>query len=297
MAIAVRAVSSAYVNNNSTVTVALPAGTAAGDTLVVLAGHAYQVNTPTPATFEQSQWTNIGNYNGAAYVKLPVQASDVTAGSVTVTFTGAYYGHVVLIAFTGAIIGISAKQIGSSSGGAASRTLTTPATAKAGDYCLFFAAGRVNGAISSTSGAALASDAQANSSMVLTGALQAADGSATSTFSYTVVPTGEFQSILVVSELVGPSAQEYNIAAETLKGAQSDAQTYDISAEALRGATASAQVFDVAVEVLRAVTIVLRRRPVILNMEVIADAGINYLANTLFVDGSPVLIDGSSVEF
>jgi hypothetical protein len=53
--------------------------------------------------------TNIGFYNGGTWLKIPVQASDVTAGNVTMTFTGSYYGHIVLIAFTGTITGVSAK--------------------------------------------------------------------------------------------------------------------------------------------------------------------------------------------
>lgn len=296
MAVAVRAVSYGYVNNSGTITVALPAGTTAGDTLVIFGCHGYQVNTPSG--FDQSLWTNIGNFNGAAFVKIVATAADVTAGSVTVTFTGGYYGHVVIIALTGAIIGISAKVMGSSSSGAASRTVTTPATGKAGDYVLYFGAGRVNTAISSTGGAtALASDSQANSSFVLKGENLAADGSATSTFSYPTFGSGDFQAILMVSELVGPAANEYEIAAEVLKGAQADAQLFDISAETLRAGNSNAQVFEVYAEVLRSVTVVLRRRPVVIKCEVIADAGVNYAANTLFVDGSPLMIDTDTVEF
>jgi hypothetical protein len=63
-----------FINNTNTVTLALPTGTAAGDTLLVLSGHGYQNNTPTPATFDMSFQTNIGFYNGGTWLKIPVQA-------------------------------------------------------------------------------------------------------------------------------------------------------------------------------------------------------------------------------
>jgi hypothetical protein len=266
MAIAVRAVRSAWVNNTNTVTIALPTGTAAGDTLLVLSGHGYQNNTPTPATFDMSFQTNIGFYNGGTWLKIPVQASDVTAGNVTMTFGGSYYGHIVLIAFTGAITGVSAKVSGSSTGGAGSRTLTTSAAPATNEYAVYFGAGRANGAITSTAGTSLASDAQNQSSFVVAGEVLASGGAKSSTFNYSVVPTGEFQAIIVLSETVGPYAQEMEIANEVLYSGTPYAQEMEIAAEVLRGANAYGQVMEIAVEVLRSVTQIVRRRPVYIEL-------------------------------
>jgi hypothetical protein len=296
MAIAVRAVSFGYVNNTNTKTVALPAGTAAGDTLVVFGVHGYQVNTPTG--FDASLSTNVGNYNGGTYMKVPVTAADVTAGSVTVTFAGSYYGHVIIVAFTGAILGVSAKIQGSSAGGAASRTLTTGTQPLVGDYVLYLGAGRVNAAITSSAGSvALANDAQNQSSFVLTGDLVTVAGAQSSTFSYPTIPTGEYQAIFVISEVNGPFAQVMDDYVEVLQGGAGSAQVMDVYTEVVRNGNPSAQMMDVGVEVLRTLTTVLRRRINFITMEAIPPNANIYPANALTIDGDYLLVDGNSVEF
>jgi hypothetical protein len=261
MAIAVRASSSVWINNTNTVTLALPTGTAAGDTLLALCGHGYQMNG-APTGFDTSSQTNIGFYNGGTYLRMPVTAADVTAGNVTITFTGSYYGHLVLIAFTGTLTGVSAKVFGSSTGGAATRVLTTSAAPATNEYAVYFGAGRCNGAITSSAGTLIASDAQNQSSFVVAGEVLASGGAKSSTFSYSVIPTGEYQAIIVLSEVVGPYGQEMEIAAEVLHDATAYAQEIEIAAEVLRGGTPYAQMMEMGVEVLRSVTAVLRRRPV-----------------------------------
>lgn len=294
MAIAVRATSFVYVNNNNTGTVTLPAGSTAGDWLVICAGHGFPVNTPTG--YEIIENTNQGNYNGGCFIKQLV-AADITAGSVTVTFTGSFYGHISAIAFTGALTGIRTKIQSFSTGGSGSRTLTTDGTPLIGEYAIHFAAGRSNGAISSTAPTALAADNQANSSFKLTGELLAANASTTDTWGYTTVPTGDYQTIIVISETATPFGRVADMGAEVLRDGTPAAQVGDMAAEVLRDGTPFAQFSDLGVEVLRSITVVVRRRPVYLEISVIEDSVGPYPANTLFIEGDPVLIDGASVEF
>jgi hypothetical protein len=292
MAIAVRATSSVYVNNANTGTVTLPAGSAAGDWLVLLVGHGFPVNTPTG--FDVVETTNQGFYNGAVFAKQLI-AADITAGSVTVTFTGTFFGHIVAVGFTGAITGNRTRIQSFSTSGSGSRTLTTDGTPLTGEYALYFAAGRSNGAISSTAGSALVADNQVSSSCKVTGTLLGSNGSTTTTWGYSVVPTGDYQTIIVISETAGPPAQVAEMAAEVLRDGTPAAQLVDIAAEVLRDGTPAAQVMEMGVEVLRTVTAVFRRRPVFVMSNIIETLG--YPPNALFIDGDVVLVDGDSVEF
>lgn len=263
MAIALRATSFVWVNNTNTGTVTLPTGSAAGDWLVLLVGHGYQVNTP--AGYDLVENTNQGFYNGAVFAKQLI-AADITAGSVTVTFAGSYYGHIVAAGFTGAITGHRTKIQSFSTGGSGSRTLTTDGTPLTGEYALYFGAGRCNGAITSTSGTALVADNQNQSSVKVTGTLLGSNGSTTTTWGYSVIPTGDYQTIIVISETASPPAQVVEMAAEVLREGTPSVQIADIAAEVLRTGTPFAQVADMGIEVLRSVTQVIRRRPVYIQL-------------------------------
>jgi DUF971 family protein len=263
MAIAVRAVSSVYVNNSGSGTLTLPTGAAAGDDVILIASHGTQANTPTG--WDLIENTNQANYNSAVFARV-LTAADVTAGSVLVTFAGTSSGHIAAICFVGAWTGIRTKIQAFTTGGAASRTSTTDGTPLTNEYAIYYAAGRANGAISSTAGAALAADNQANSSFVLTGALLGANGSTTDTWGYSVVPTGDYQTIIVVSETVTISAKVVEVAAEVLRAGTPAAQVMEIGAEVLRVGTPFAQVMEMGVEVLRTVTAVVRRRPVYIEL-------------------------------
>lgn len=263
MAIAVRATSFVYVNNSNTGTVTLPAGSTAGDWLVLLVAHGFAVNTP--AGYDLIENTNQGFYNGGCYAKV-LTAGDITAGSVTVTFTGTFFGHITAVGFTGSITGNRTKIQSFSTGGAASRVLTTDGSPLIGEYALYFAAGRCNGAISSTAGTALVADNQVSSSCKVTGTLLGANGSTTDTWGYSVVPTGDYQTIIVISETAGPPAQVVEMAAEVLREGTPFAQIEDMAAEVLRTGTPFAQIADMGVEVLRTVTQIIRRRPVYIQL-------------------------------
>jgi hypothetical protein len=290
----IRATSFVWVNNASSGTVALPAGAAAGDSLLLFVGHGYQVNTPTGFTLLEN--TNQGFYNGGVYQKILV-AADITAGNVTVTFAGVYYGHIVAVCFVGTFLGFRTWVQTFTTGGAASRTITTDASPANTEMALCFGAGRCNGAITSSVGTVLTSNANNQSSFVLAEVDLVANGAVSDTFGYAVVPTGDYQTIVVVSDLVSSPAQVDDVGVEILRDGSPVAQTQEVGVEVLRGGVPAAQIDDIGVEVLRSVTSVVRRRPVFLIENIIEDAGVVYSADTLFVDGDPVFVDTATVEF
>lgn len=263
--LSLRGQNSAYVNNSSSGTVALPAGCVAGDNVVVFATQAWQVNTP--AGYGLISNNNQANYNYGVFTKT-LTSADITTGTVTVTFTGTFYGHIAIVAFVGTTnFNLRTKAFLFSPGGAATRTLATNSLPLTNDYVLYFGAGRVNTAITSSLGGALLTDSQANSSFVLTGGNLAADGAISDTFSYPTVPGGDVQIVLVYTDSALPTyAQIADMQAEVLHSANPKAQVVDMQAEVLHDAVAKAQVVDMSVEVLRSVVSVSRRRPTFLIM-------------------------------
>lgn len=257
----VRGSNSGYVNNTNTGTVTLPAGSAAGDNIVVFASHAYQVNTPAGFTLISNN--NQANYNYGVFTKT-LTSGDITTGSVTVTFTGSYYGNIALIVFVGTTnFNLRASAFNANTGGAGTRTLSTGNTPLTNDYAIYYGAGRANSAITSSGGASLQTLASANSSFMLAGGALAADGAVSDTFTYPTVPGGDANIILIYTDSVIPTyAQVADMQAEVLRVGSPNATIADIQAEVLHNASANAQVVDMSVEVLRSVVSVIRRRQV-----------------------------------
>jgi hypothetical protein len=201
VAIAVRGSSLLYVNNSISGTIAVPVGAVAGDICYIIAGHGFGLSSVSSAG--ATGWALVealsgGGYNGGSYAKV-LEAADVSAGSITVNFTGAYYGSIVAVAFVGSAATIRTFVDQRSGGGALSRTLTTDASPQIGDYALFFGAGRANTAVTSSGGAVLQSQSAFESSSVFAGVLLAAAGAVSNTFNYAVAPgSGEFQVVLIL---------------------------------------------------------------------------------------------------
>lgn len=295
MSLALRAVSSVYVNNANSAVISLPAGAVAGDTLIIFASHAYNVVAPTGFTVLHN--VSQSNYQGGTFTKVLV-AADITAGSFTISFGGVYYGDIAAVCIVGSTMNIRYKAFASATSGASSRSQTTNATPLTGDLAIYYAAGRGNTTISSSQGAAQASNASVNSSFVLTAGNLAADGAITETWTYPVVPTGDYQALLIVTDATIPTyAEVADMQVEVLRSGTPNAQVADMQVEVLRSGVPVAQISDMYVEVLRAVTSVVRRRPVFLLISAMSDGGIHYPANALFIDGAPVLIDSDSLDF
>lgn len=191
-----RATRIVYVNNANSGTIALPAGSATGDTCYLFAESGYAVSTP-------AGWTAVDiaggtNVNGAVF-KRTLTADDITTGSVTVSFTGAYYGIIAAATFIGAAVQRTIVSSRNSFNGS-SRVLTTDASPIVGDYVLYFGAGRFNGIVTSSSGSVLETASNPNASAVLAGEVLASAGAVTNTFSFSAFTSGDYDVILVIGE-------------------------------------------------------------------------------------------------
>lgn len=85
-------------SNGSSYTVGWPAGTIEGDVVFILGEHGFAFRNP-------AGWTLFGNSagsnaNGFVIAKV-MTAADISAGSVTITTTGAYYGVIAAVAIDG----------------------------------------------------------------------------------------------------------------------------------------------------------------------------------------------------
>lgn len=185
-----------YVNNASSCVFAFPVGSVAGDGCVIFAAHGYGISIPAGWTqIDSSPGTNV---TGVAFTKI-LNSTDIANGSVTVTFGGTYYGAVAGITIVGGIDHISGTAFGRNSFGAASRTIAASTASIAGDYAIYFAFGRGNVVVTSSSGTGLQTTSNTNASAVLAGDSLAVDGAASSTFGFSASPSGDYEAIVVVS--------------------------------------------------------------------------------------------------
>lgn len=196
--ISVRGSRISYVNNANSLTFTLPASSAEGDWCIIFAGHGFGVNTPTGWNLQESQTGT--NWNGA-YFEKELSASDISTGTLSITFTGAYYGIVAGISFTKKPGYIAYYGSSRNSAGAASRALTTnePLIAT-GDYVVTFGSGRYNGTVTCDTGSSLQSSSNLNASGALYGGSRGSSGNFTTTVSYGGgTPTGDFQAVIVMT--------------------------------------------------------------------------------------------------
>lgn len=105
-----------------------PAGTVAGDLVVIFGGHGFAINVPTGWTkFDRS---SISNWNGAIFAKV-MTAADIVAGQVTVTTGGAFDGIFIAVTLTTGTFSkaILPGEFIPSSSGATTQVVTAPAMA------------------------------------------------------------------------------------------------------------------------------------------------------------------------
>jgi hypothetical protein len=196
MALTLRGSALAYVNNSNSGVVTLPAGAAEGDTCVIITAHGF---VPTLAGWQVLNAANGSNVNGATFQKL-LDAADITAGTVTVSYSGTYYGTIACILFVGTVAGSKVIQVSRNSSGATSRVVTTTTGPLTGEYAIYYGHGRGNVTVTSASGSALETTSNANASAVLRGGALGADGAVSSTFNYSSAPTGDYNVVLVITE-------------------------------------------------------------------------------------------------
>jgi hypothetical protein len=159
-------------------------------------GHGFAPNTVSGwEMLEQLQGTN---WNGAHYIKV-LTSADITAGSVTITYSGSFNGVRAGIVFQGTQrIQIRAFECSRNSSGSSSRTLSTDATPRAGDYVVAFGSARVASAVTCNVGAQLRQVNATSASGVLNGGVLGSDGVVSATFSYGGAPSGDFQAVAVL---------------------------------------------------------------------------------------------------
>lgn len=91
-------------NGTSSVTVTHPAGSAEGDDAYIIAAGGNYSTVPTG-------WTTVETYiaNGWSFrlMRKTLTAGDISTGSVTVSFTGSFSEHVVMVVFEGATSGLT----------------------------------------------------------------------------------------------------------------------------------------------------------------------------------------------
>lgn len=196
----VRGATSAFVNLTNTCNVPLPPGTQPSDGAVLYIGHSW---SGSPGTWSGTHFNRNSitgsNYSGAVYSGL-VDATDIARGYLTVGFSGNGYGIVQLVTFVGQLGGY--RDIGATrtSTGAASRTVSTPATIVAGDHLLLFgSAWTATAASSSSLPTTLVADPHSNASGVCVYGVAGSSGVQSGTVNYAGSPGGDYQAMVAIA--------------------------------------------------------------------------------------------------
>lgn len=119
----------------STQDITWPIGTAAGDFAVIEMGGANGLaSTPTGWTLNNASHSVGGNGEGVVISKV-LNSSDITAGKVTLTLTGAFTNIAGITTFVGATSGI--REVDASNGGGVN-TETTSGAVSINDAAIYF---------------------------------------------------------------------------------------------------------------------------------------------------------------
>jgi hypothetical protein len=195
--ISVRGSRLSHVNNANSIAFSFPTGSAEGDFCVIMVEHGFAVTLPSG--WNQRNNATGSNVNGMAFSKI-LTAADITAGSVTISFSGTYYGAVAGITFVGCTGGLRTYSFQRNSTGATSRSITTDSTPESGDYGVYFGAQRLtSGTVTIDHGASLQTLSNTNASAALYGGALGASGAITAGFSYASAGTGDYQGVVVVA--------------------------------------------------------------------------------------------------
>lgn len=128
--------------NSNTATIALPAGTIAGDVVFLFASSGWNVGNVAGWTVFDNQTGS--NTNGAILAKV-MTAADITAGSVTVAFGGSYYGIIALVTIIGTTMsGVRGLTAVRSSSGVTTLTFPSSVPFLSTDLILVYVSNRGN---------------------------------------------------------------------------------------------------------------------------------------------------------
>lgn len=123
--------------NAASVAVTWPSGTIAGDMVLIFSHHGYNTNAPAGwTTLDRTTYNT--NHGGAVFYKI-MDASDITAGGVTVTFGGNWAGGVLLVTYEdGADLALGViAQVSSTGARPAGTWALSYAAESTRAYCLF----------------------------------------------------------------------------------------------------------------------------------------------------------------
>jgi len=170
----------------------------AGDLAIIFTGHAWVPTLPTGWT--QNDLSTGSNWNGSAYSKA-LTSGDISAGSVTVSFSGSFDGALAIISFVGSAgFGVKETDPQRNGSGSASITLSTasPSSGAVADTFIYFGSNRAASTNSVNRGTL---QRQANDGSAASGCLYTETGVAglfSATFSYSVAGSGNYQAIVIV---------------------------------------------------------------------------------------------------
>jgi hypothetical protein len=186
-------------SSGSTLTLSLPSGCQPGDLMFVFTGHGFAV---TDINLRDS-WCEVfsgTNWNGG-YCLREITAADITAGSITFTYSGSFNGVRAAVVFAGMPQKIVAFESSRNSSGATSRSISVGAdcSPRVGDYVIAFGSGRAATSVTADVGSQLRQVNGTNASGCLYGGRLTADGGFTTTFNYGSAPSGDYQVVVVVS--------------------------------------------------------------------------------------------------
>lgn len=197
--ISVRGSRITHVNNASSINFTLPPSSAAGDRCFIFIQHGFAISS-TPTGWNLLVQQTGSNINGSVISKVLTPA-DITAGTVTISFGGAYYGQIAGVSFVGCTGGFRTYTSSRNSTGATSRSLTTSGqTPQSGDYALYFGSTRDSSSVCTVDvGSSLQAQTNTNAAACLYGRTLGSTGADSANFAYSIAGTGDFQAIVVVA--------------------------------------------------------------------------------------------------
>ena len=173
-----------------------PSGTIAGDFAVIYCGHAWPANLPSGWMENDNQAGS--NWNGAVFSKR-LSTTDITAGSVTVTFSGGFNGTLAILTTIGDASVKKTDAIRNSSG-SSSVTVSSSVAAATTDLLSYFGSNRAASTNTVSRGAL---QRQVNDGSNASGCLYTetgVSGTVSPNFLYSTPGSGNYQAIVLLGD-------------------------------------------------------------------------------------------------
>ena len=187
--------------SGSSITIPIPAGAVAGDTIFAFVSGGY-----TPSLM--SGYTNVNfltgtNWNGRIQSKV-LTSADIAAGTQTYSFNNTYSSSIWLVVMVGSV-GVRSVEATRNGGGATTRTVSeADTTPQVGDLLLFFGSTRrLSTTVVTLNRGTADTDNMMASNVAARGFREvlATAGSQSAIVSYTPAGNGDYQALLVLNSL------------------------------------------------------------------------------------------------